>query len=121
MTDLAGSGTDASRSYRRVQIASALFTVYLVWGSTYLAAVPTWALVLVAVASMAWALGSWLSARLDLPRDPLVVVVYEMLTRGSIVAGTCFVVGVALVVGSEVPKGGRSRAAAADMREEVAA
>jgi len=45
---------------------------------------PTWALLTVVVASMAWAFGSWLLPRLALPSDPFVLVVYEMLVGGSI-------------------------------------
>ena len=45
---------------------------------------PMGALLIVVVASMAWALGSWLQPRLVLPADPFVVVVYEMLIGGTV-------------------------------------
>ncbi len=47
-------------------------------------AVPTWTLLTVVVASVAWALGSWLQPSLALPRDPFVVVVYEMFVGGAV-------------------------------------
>ena len=47
-------------------------------------AAPTWALLLVVLASMAWACGSWLHPRLRLPADPFAVVVYEMLIGGGV-------------------------------------
>jgi drug/metabolite transporter (DMT)-like permease len=46
--------------------------------------VPTWTVLAVVAASAAWALGSWLQPRLRLPRDPFVVVVYEMLIGGVV-------------------------------------
>ena len=46
--------------------------------------VPTWTLLTVIAASVAWAFGSWLSPSLQLPRDPFVVVVYEMLVGGAV-------------------------------------
>ena len=54
----------------------------LVAGHGVGAAVPTWTLLAVVAASVAWALGSWLQPHLGLPRDPFVVVVYEMLVGG---------------------------------------
>lgn len=45
---------------------------------------PTGALLLVVLASMSWALGSWLMPRLSLPSDPFVIVVYEMLVGGLV-------------------------------------
>lgn len=47
-------------------------------------AVPTWTLLTVVAASVAWALGSWLQPFLRLPRDPFVVVVHEMLVGGTL-------------------------------------
>ena len=47
-------------------------------------ATPTWALLVVVVASMSWALGTWLQPRLELPRDPFVLVTYEMLIGGVV-------------------------------------
>ena len=47
---------------------------------------PTGALLIVVVASMAWAFGSWLQPRLLLPADPFVVVVYEMLVGGIVLS-----------------------------------
>jgi drug/metabolite transporter (DMT)-like permease len=44
-------------------------------------------------ASVSWSIGSFLSRRLDLPRDPFVAAVYEML------AGGVFLTGVALALG----------------------
>jgi drug/metabolite transporter (DMT)-like permease len=45
---------------------------------------PTGALLLVVLASMSWAFGSWLQPRLRLPANPFVVVVYEMLVGGAV-------------------------------------
>jgi drug/metabolite transporter (DMT)-like permease len=45
---------------------------------------PTGALLLVVLASMSWAFGSWLQPRLRLPANPFVVVVYEMLVGGTV-------------------------------------
>ena len=45
---------------------------------------PAGALLLVVVASAAWALGTWLQPRLMLPEDPFVVVVYELLIGGTV-------------------------------------
>ncbi len=63
----------------------------LIAGNGVGGAVPTWALLTVVVASVAWALGSWLQPHLQLPRDPFVVVVYEMLVGGAVLttAGLC--------------------------------
>ncbi len=47
-------------------------------------AAPTWALLIVLVASMSWAFGTWLQPRLGLPADPFLVVVYEMLVGGTV-------------------------------------
>ena len=54
-------------------------------------AAPTSALLIVLVASMSWALGTWLQPRLRLPADPFTVVVYEMLVGGTVLT----VIGVA--------------------------
>ena len=48
------------------------------------AGAPTWALLVVVVASMSWALGTWLQPRLDLPSDPFTLVVYELLVGGTV-------------------------------------
>ena len=48
--------------------------------------VPSWTLLTVIAASVAWSLGSWLQPHLDLPRDPFVVVVYEMLVGGAVLS-----------------------------------
>lgn len=45
---------------------------------------PTGALLIVVLASMSWAFGSWLIPRLSLPEDPFVVVVHEMLIGGAV-------------------------------------
>jgi drug/metabolite transporter (DMT)-like permease len=45
---------------------------------------PTSALLIVLVAGMSWALGTWLQPRLGLPADPFTVVVYEMLVGGVV-------------------------------------
>lgn len=46
--------------------------------------VPTWTVLAVVFGGVAWALGSWLQPQLRLPRDPFVVVVYEMLVGGIV-------------------------------------
>ena len=56
----------------------------LVSGHGVSADVPTWTVLAVVAASVAWALGSWLQPHLHLPRDPFVVVVYEMLVGGIV-------------------------------------
>ena len=65
---------------------------FLVGGGGAAAGVPTWALLAVVVASMTWAFGSWLLPRLRVPRDPFVLVVYEMLVGGGVlcVAGLAY-------------------------------
>jgi drug/metabolite transporter (DMT)-like permease len=45
---------------------------------------PTWALLVVVLASMSWALGTWLQPRLRLPANPFALVVYEMLVGGTV-------------------------------------
>ena len=45
---------------------------------------PTWPLLIVVLASMSWALGTWLQPRLQLPANPFVLVVYEMLVGGTV-------------------------------------
>ena len=45
---------------------------------------PTWALLIVVLASMSWALGTWLQPRLQLPDNPFALVVYEMLVGGTV-------------------------------------
>lgn len=117
---------------RPLLVGAALATVYLTWGSTYLAncaavglllpaagqglvtvaehraapsgltalvvaGVPLWviclrvtggpptgALLVVVVASAAWALGTWLQPRLMLPEDTFMVVAYELLVGGTV-------------------------------------
>ncbi|MDP9398404.1 MAG: EamA family transporter, partial [Actinomycetota bacterium] len=44
----------------------------------------TWGLLMILAASACWALGSFLSARLPLPADPLVATTYEMLLGGGL-------------------------------------
>ena len=46
--------------------------------------VATWGLLMILAASACWALGSFLSARLPLPADPLVATTYEMLLGGGL-------------------------------------
>ena len=46
--------------------------------------IPTWTLLAVLLAAMVWAFGSWLLPRLDVPRDPFVLVVHEMLVGGLV-------------------------------------
>lgn len=46
--------------------------------------VPTRPLLIVVVASMSWALGTWLQPRLVLPPDPFTLVVYELLVGGTV-------------------------------------
>jgi drug/metabolite transporter (DMT)-like permease len=46
--------------------------------------VETWGVALIIVASVSWALGSYLSPRLRLPKDPLVATTYEMLIGGAL-------------------------------------
>jgi drug/metabolite transporter (DMT)-like permease len=50
--------------------------------------VPSWTLLTVVAASVAWSLGSWLQPHLHLPRDPFVVVVYEMIVGGAVLTIT---------------------------------
>jgi drug/metabolite transporter (DMT)-like permease len=45
---------------------------------------PAWTMAVVMLAGLSWAAGSWLQPRLRLPRDPFVVVAYEMLVGGGI-------------------------------------
>ncbi len=45
---------------------------------------PTWALLIVVLASMSWALGTWLQPRLTLPANAFALVVYEMLIGGTV-------------------------------------
>jgi drug/metabolite transporter (DMT)-like permease len=52
-------------------------------------AFPAWTLAVIMLAGLSWALGSWSQPRMRLPRDPFVVVVYEMLVGG----GTLTIVG----------------------------
>jgi len=47
-------------------------------------AFPAWALAAIVLAGLSWAFGSWYQPRLRLPRDPFVVVVYEMLIGGGV-------------------------------------
>ena len=56
----------------------------LIGGHGLYGAAPTGALLIVVLASMSWAFGSWLQPRLQLPADPFVVVVYEMLIGGAV-------------------------------------
>lgn len=52
---------------------------------------PVWTLAAVLLASLSWAFGSWYQPRIQLPADPFVVAVYEMLVGG----GALTLVGVA--------------------------
>jgi drug/metabolite transporter (DMT)-like permease len=47
-------------------------------------AFPPWTIAVVVLAGLSWAFGSWCQPRLPLPRDPFVVVVYEMLVGGGV-------------------------------------
>ncbi|MCW6006503.1 EamA family transporter [Micromonospora sp. CPCC 205371] len=49
-------------------------------------AFPIWTMVAVLVAGLSWAFGSWYQPRIQLPRDPFVVAVYEMLIGGGALA-----------------------------------
>ncbi len=50
--------------------------------------VPIGSLLLVVLASVSWACGSWLHPHLRLPADPFTVVVYEMLIGGALLCAT---------------------------------
>ncbi|WP_219465022.1 EamA family transporter [Nonomuraea rhizosphaerae] len=54
-------------------------------------AFPLWTMALVLAAGLSWAFGSWYQPRIELPRDPFVVVVHEMIIGG----GTLTVIGLA--------------------------
>jgi drug/metabolite transporter (DMT)-like permease len=45
---------------------------------------PAWTLAVVVFAGLCWAFGSWLQPRIRLPRDPFVLVAYEMLVGGGL-------------------------------------
>lgn len=45
---------------------------------------PAWTSAVIVLAGLSWAFGSWLQPRLRLPRDPFVLVVYEMLVGGGL-------------------------------------
>jgi drug/metabolite transporter (DMT)-like permease len=45
---------------------------------------PAWTLAVVVFAGLSWAFGSWYQPRIQLPRDPFVVVAYEMLAGGGL-------------------------------------
>jgi drug/metabolite transporter (DMT)-like permease len=47
-------------------------------------AFPVWTMAVVLVAGLSWAFGSWYQPRIELPRDPFVVAVYEMLIGGGV-------------------------------------
>lgn len=49
-------------------------------------AAPTGALLIVVLASMSWAFGTWLQPRLRLPADPFTIVVHEMLVGGAVLS-----------------------------------
>ena len=59
-------------------------TAALLAGNGAADAAPTSALLIVVIASMSWALGTWLQPRLRLPANPFTVVVYEMLIGGTV-------------------------------------
>ncbi|MFB9682091.1 EamA family transporter [Streptosporangium vulgare] len=44
---------------------------------------PVWTMAVVLVAGLSWAFGSWYQPRIELPRDPFAVAVYEMLVGGG--------------------------------------
>src|SRR5438067_2184050 len=69
----------------------ALTTVYIVWGSTYLA-IRIVGLLTVLCASLLWSIGSFTAPRLQLPKEPIVTTVYEMLAGAALM----YVVGGAL-------------------------
>ncbi|MFC4591929.1 EamA family transporter [Sphaerisporangium corydalis] len=54
-------------------------------------AFPVWTMAVVLLAGLSWAFGSWYQPRIELPRDPFVVTVYEMLAGG----GALTVIGLA--------------------------
>jgi drug/metabolite transporter (DMT)-like permease len=54
-------------------------------------AFPIWTMTVVLVAGLSWAFGSWYQPRIQLPRHPFVVAVYEMLIGG----GALTLIGVA--------------------------
>ena len=58
--------------------------VALIAGHGGTGSAPTSALLIILVASMSWALGTWLQPRLRLPADAFTVVVYEMLVGGIV-------------------------------------
>ena len=62
--------------------------------------VPIGSLLLVVLASMAWACGSWLHPHLRLPADPFTVVVYEMLIGGALLCATGVARGEQFAAGS---------------------
>ncbi|SDE03593.1 EamA family transporter [Glycomyces harbinensis] len=49
-------------------------------------AFPAWAMAVIVLAGLSWALGTWIQPRLRLPKDPFVLVCYEMLTGGAALA-----------------------------------
>lgn len=55
--------------------------------------VEAWGVVVVLVATLSWALGSYLSPRLGLPRGALIATAYEMLAGGVIMTVVALVVG----------------------------
>lgn len=56
-------------------------------------AFPLWTMAVVLVAGMSWAFGSWYQPRTELPRDPYVVAVYEMLAGGAMLTIVALVGG----------------------------
>jgi drug/metabolite transporter (DMT)-like permease len=54
-------------------------------------AFPIWTMAVLLVAGLSWAFGSWYQPRIQLPRDPFVVAVYEMLVGGGVLT----IIGVA--------------------------
>jgi len=55
--------------------------------------VEAWGVALVLLATVSWALGSYASPKLGLPRDPLVATAYEMLTGGAVMTAVALAVG----------------------------
>ena len=55
--------------------------------------VEAWGVALILLASVSWALGSYASPKLGLPRDPMVATAYEMLTGGAVMTAFALAVG----------------------------
>ncbi|HSK26067.1 MAG TPA: EamA family transporter [Jiangellales bacterium] len=55
--------------------------------------VEAWGVVLILLATVSWAIGSYLSPRVGLPREPLVATAYEMLMGGAVMTAVALAVG----------------------------